>query len=94
MNCWDGDGTFCGVCVCMFPSKTIFVGWNPSFVLDFEVAGAPVPIELDVFISQGEKGDTERVCLIFHSVLEMAEKQHGKRWRHGGGGCSLLVAGG
>lgn len=37
------------------PEKTVFTERNPSLVLDFEVAGAAVPIEVNVFISQRER---------------------------------------
>lgn len=48
-----------GLCV-YAPEKTVFTECNPSLVLDFEVAGAAVPIEVNVFISQRERDKEQK----------------------------------
>lgn len=70
--------------------KTVFKGRNVSFYFQVARNGRAYGERfVQTFFEEDERCAAR---LIFRCALERAQRQHGKRWRHGGGGCSLLVA--
>lgn len=81
-----------GLCVSA-PEKIVFKECNPSLVFGLWGVWSGGAHRVQSIYFSARRRDAERVCLIFHSALGNGREQNGKRWRHGGGGGSLLVAG-